>query len=135
MNPTPLYSKSVTVLHWQRQNNGDPVLEPSKVGDFEEFYVYNVHVRYADKTFHMWYSAAKEDYGSGGHNCLTYASSRDGTVWKKASSPTLISGPPGSLDQYATFACYVVERGDGLWMYYSAADKKETYRVSLAREE
>jgi predicted GH43/DUF377 family glycosyl hydrolase len=122
-------------INWERQNNGDPVLAPSQVGDFKEYYVYNVHVRFEGGTFHMWYSAAKEEYGSGGHNCLTYASSTDGTHWTKASAPTLLSGPPGSIDEYATFACYVVTRDDGLWMYYSAADKNKTYRVSLARQE
>ena len=120
-------------VHWQRQNQGNPVLVPSQVGDDKEVYVYNVHVRLEQGVYHMWYSAVIGEYGAGGHNCLTYASSKDGTNWKKDETPTLISGPPGSIDEYATFACYVVPREDGLWMYYSAADKKQTYRVSLAR--
>lgn len=121
-------------LHWERKNGGDPVLVPSRVGEFEENYVYNVHVRLDAGLFRMWYSAAKRDFGSGGHNCLTYATSSDGTHWKKDVTPTLISGPNGSIDQYAAFACYTVRRDDGLWMYYSVADKNQTYRVSLARE-
>ena len=31
-------------IHWTRQNNGQPVLEPSVVGEFHEGYVYNVFV-------------------------------------------------------------------------------------------
>ncbi|MBP88674.1 MAG: hypothetical protein CMJ64_18500 [Planctomycetaceae bacterium] len=121
-------------VHWDRQNNGKPVLEPSQVGEFKEDYVYNVHVRIGEGKFHMWYSAAAETYGSGGHNCLTYASSENGTHWTKDSVPTLISGPRNSIDFYATFACFTVRREDGLWMYYSAADNKDNYRVSLAKQ-
>ena len=121
-------------IHWERQNQGNPVLEPSQVGDFEEDYVYNVHVRLADGRFQMWDSAAAADFGTGSHNCLTFASSDDGTRWTKDSIPTLISGPPKSIDFYATFACFTVRREDGLWMYYSAADDKDTYRVSLAKQ-
>ena len=121
-------------IDWERQNDGKPVLVPSQVGKFKEDYVYNVHVHLDQGRYHMWYSAAAPEYGSGGHNCLTYASSDDGTNWKKDSVPTLISGPPNSIDFYATFACFTVRRTDGLWMYYSAADKKKTYRVSLAQQ-
>ena len=121
-------------VHWERQHDGQPVLEPSRVGEFDEDYVYNAHVRIEDGRFHMWYSAATKDFGSGGHNCLTYATRRDGTHWTKDAKPTLISGPAGSIDFYAAFACFTVRRDDGLWMYYSAADNRENYRVTLALE-
>jgi len=121
-------------IRWQRQQSGDPILVPSRVNDFDEDYVYNVHVRLDDGRFHMWYSAAAREFGSGGHNCLTYASSGDGTNWTKDTTPTLISGPPESIDFYAAFACFTVRRDDGLWMYYSAGSDRKTYRISLAKQ-
>ncbi len=123
-------------VRWRRESGGRPVLSPSVVGNFDEGYVYNVHVRLEGEVYHMWYSAwaAGERGSSAHHNALIYATSRDGTHWQKDTSPTLTSGSPGSLDAYACFACYTVRREDGLWMYYSMADSDETYRVGLARQ-
>lgn len=128
------YASSSDGIHWARRNSGDPVLTPSTVGSFEEHYVYNVHVRLEDGRYRMWYSAAKRDFGSGGHNALIHATSKDGTKWTKDPVSALVSGPPGSIDEYAAFACFTVQRDDGLWMYYSVADRRKTYRVSLARQ-
>jgi predicted GH43/DUF377 family glycosyl hydrolase len=126
--------------HWERQNSGDPVLEPSVVGGYREQYVYNVMVLVEGSTYHMWYSAMF--YGddaelrrrhvpeSGG---IIHASSPDGTRWTKDRTPTLFNGPAGSIDAYACFACYVVPRSDGLWMYYSAGSRDQRYQVALAR--
>lgn len=123
-------------IEWQRENGGRPVLLPSVVGDFDEGYVYNVHVRLEAGIYHMWYSAwvAGERISGANHNGLTYARSRDGTHWQKDTSPTLTNGPVGSLDEYACFACYTVPHEEGLWMYYSMADNEKTYRVGLARQ-
>lgn len=41
-------------IHWERQNGGNPVLEPSRVGGRSEQYVYNVMVLLKSGTYHMW---------------------------------------------------------------------------------
>ena len=122
-------------INWTRQHRGKPVLEPSVVGEFHEGYVYNVHVRLVGDRFHMWYSAWALNERSVGpnHNGLIHAVSADGNTWKKDAVPTLTNGPAGSLDQYACFACCLVERRDAWWMYYSASPRGSgPYRVGLA---
>lgn len=122
-------------VHWTRQNNGNPVLEPSVVGDFHEEYVYNVFVIHKKGQFQMWYSAW--DSSRPNHSCITHASSLDGNDWKKDKVPTLANGDADSIDHYACFACYIVHRDDGMWMYYSAGSRKTDgpYRVSLAKSQ
>jgi hypothetical protein len=90
-----------------------------------------------DGTYHMWYSSALDIDRQGrykpGGNAIVYAQSEDGTRWKKDAVPTLQSGDAGSMDAYACFACYVVPRSDGLWMYYSAGSQYQRYRIGLAK--
>ena len=123
-------------IHWTRQIDGAPVLEPSHVGEFREGYVYNVFVRLEGGRFHMWYSAwAQNDRTSGpNHNGITHAVSRDGDDWRKDAVPTLTNGAKGTIDEYACFACHIVSRGNELWMYYSAGSGESggPYRVALA---
>jgi predicted GH43/DUF377 family glycosyl hydrolase len=124
-------------IHWTRQNRGKPVLEPSVVGDFREGYVYNVFVLLEDDQFHMWYSAWAPNNRTSGpnHNCITHAVSSNGYDWTKDSTPTITNGAEGSIDEYASFACNIVRRGDEFWMYYSAGSGKSSgpYRVALAK--
>ena len=117
------------------------MLTPGEIDGRMEQYVYNVMVRLEDGTFHMWYTAMfDEQYqkfapkSSG----IVYAQSKDGTNWVKDSKPVFYTGPRGTLDEYAAFACYVVRRADALWMYYSCGHLIETnddprrFRTSLA---
>lgn len=124
-------------IHWTRENGGNPVLEPSVVGDFREGYVYNVFVAIENDRFHMWYSAwAVNDRKSGpNHNCITHAVSSNGNDWIKDAVPTISNGSAGSIDEYASFACNIVRQGDEWWMYYSAGSGSTSgpYRVALAK--
>jgi len=124
-------------IHWTRSNQGKPVLSPSKVGPFDEGYVYNVFVMMEGDKFHMWYSAwVKGERTTGpNHNGIIHAVSRDGDHWLKDSVPTLTNGRPGSIDEYACFACYLIQRDHRWWMYYSTATGPggKFYRVSLAK--
>lgn len=126
-------------IHWERQNGGDPVLEPSEVGGRKELYVYNVMVLLKGGTYHMWYSSALDIDDRGRYkpkgNGIVYAYSEDGTKWTKDAVPTLVNGDPGTMDAYACFACYVVPRPEGLWMYYSAGSRYQRYTTSLATSE
>lgn len=124
-------------IHWERQNHGHAVLEPSDVGDFHEDYVYNVFVQLKQGCFHMWYSAWAENDNLGEeapHNCITHAISHNGDDWIRDDTPTLTNGAAGSLDHYACFACSVVQNGQEQWMYYSAGAARTDgpYRVSVA---
>ena len=124
-------------VHWTRSNNGEPVLTPGRVGSFDEGYVYNVFVMLHEGKFHMWYSAwAKGEPTTGpNHNGITHAVSDDGIRWTKDPVPTITNGRPGTIDEYACFACYVVRRDRQWWMYYSTATGPggKFYRVSLAK--
>jgi predicted GH43/DUF377 family glycosyl hydrolase len=124
-------------IHWTRQNSGWPVLEPGVIGDFHEGYVYNVFVLIEDGRFHMWYSAwaANNRLAGPNHSCITHAVSSNGSDWKKDSTPTITNGAAGSIDEYASFACNIVRRGDELWMYYSvgSAAPGGPYRVALEK--
>lgn len=124
-------------VDWTRANQGKPVLQPSRVGPFDEGYVYNVFVMLEGEQFHMWYSAwAKGDPTTGAnHNGIIHASSRDGNHWVKDPVPTLTNGRPGSIDEYACFACYIIRREQRWWMYYSIGVGRggKFYRVSLAK--
>lgn len=130
------HATSLDGVRWTRQNDGNPVLQPSVVGDFREGYVYNVHVRVEQGQFHMWYSAwAPQERTVGpNHNCITHAVSRDGNHWVKDSTPTLVNGPPGAIDEYACFACYLVVHANQWRMYYSVGSGAggRRYRVGLA---
>ena len=131
------HATSCDGVDWVRQNEGNAVLEPSVVGDFAEGYVYNVFVRCCDGLFHMWYSAwAPGDRRSGSnHNGIVHALSADGDHWQKDATPTLTNGAAESIDEYACFACCVVDRDGELWMYYSAGSGSTggPYRVALAK--
>ena len=124
-------------VHWTRSNNGKPVLTPSRVGPFDEGYVYNVFVMQQGAKFHMWYSAWSKGEPTTGpnHNGITHAVSDDGIRWIKDPVPTITNGRAGTIDEYACFACYVVRRNHRWWMYYSSATGPggKFYRVSLAK--
>ena len=115
-------------VDWTRQNNGDPVLEPGMIDGRPEQYVFNVMVLLEQGTYHMWYSSAlnvvprrfQPEAGA-----IVYASSQDGTRWTKYREPVFYNGPRGSLDGYGAYACYVVRRDDGLWMYYSCGSLED----------
>ena len=124
-------------VRWERQNGGDPVLGPGQVGGRKEQYVFNVTVLLQGGTYHMWYSSALDIDDRGrykpGGGAIVYARSDDGTQWVKDPVATLFNGDPGSIDAYACFACCVVPRSDGLWMYYSAGSRYQLYQTALAK--
>lgn len=135
------YATSLDGIHWERQNNGDPVLTPSEVDGRMEQYVYNVMALLEDGTFHMWYTSMFDEHYqqyAPESNGIVYAQSTDGTHWIKDSAPIFYNGPQGSLDEYAAYAPYVVRREDALWMYYSVGHLVDTggdprrMRTSLA---
>jgi len=124
-------------IHWQRQNDGNPVLTAGRVDGSREEYVYNVMVLLEDGVYRMWYSSARSFKlnGRNGWNgsAIVYAESRDGTHWTRDTVHTLVSGDAGSDDAYACFAPYVVRRQDGLWMYYSMGASYQRYQVGFAK--
>lgn len=124
-------------IQWERQNDGNPVLQPSTVGGRKEIYVYNVMVLLEDGVYRMWYSTALEFNSQGRFalhgNGIVYAESRDGTNWTRDKAMTLLSGDEGAQDAYACFAPYVVRRGDSLWMYYSMGSTYSHYQTGLAK--
>ena len=115
-------------IGWTRQNNGDAVLEPGEVEGRREDYVYNVMVLLEAGTYHVWISSAinhpPREYRDHA-NAIVYASSKDGTHWRRAGKPVFYNGPRGTIDEYSAFAPYVVRRDDGLWMYYSCGSLAE----------
>ncbi len=126
-------------IHWERQNDGNPVLSPGTVDGRQESYVYNVMVLLEDGLYRMWYSSALNLTPEGRFaphgSAIVYAESRDGSQWHRDSTVTLLSGDEGQPDAYACFAPCVVRRDEGLWMYYSMGSRYQRYQLGLARSE
>ena len=117
------YATSQDGIHWTRQNDGNPVLAAGTVGDTREGSVYNCHVIHEQGLYRMWYTAElKEHYGKFApeSGAIRYAESQDGIHWTRDPVPTFYNGPPGSIDEYAAFAPFLVRRDDGkMWMYFT----------------
>ena len=134
------YATSEDGLGWTRRNGGKAVLKPGKLEGRAEDYVYNVMVVREAGQFHMWYSSAiglKMNRHTPRSNAIVYASSRDGVHWERDRQAVMYNGKRGSIDEYSAFACYVVRRPEGFWMYYSAghlvkARDPRRFRTSLA---
>ena len=110
-----------------------PIMEPSQVGALREGYLYNVfattlfanerHPRRIDLWYSAWalYSNDTERLAGPDHSGIVHASSLDAKTWRKDDVPTLVNGPIGAPDGYATFAPCVIRGHDPgeLLMYYS----------------
>lgn len=102
------YATSPDGIHWTKQNNGNPVIEPTQSWELNN--ILNPHVIYENGSYKIWYSA-------GGPTQIIYATSIDGINWVKPAdaNPQLVSSPN-------TF--------DSLWVGYPAViNDNGTYKM------
>ena len=76
-------------VHWQRANQGDPVMSIGGKGSIDSIQATGCHVIRQGERFLMWYGAYN------GRHTLGLASSRDGVRWKKQNGGQSLSGLTG----------------------------------------
>jgi len=111
-------------IHWQRENEGKPVLDIGPKGTIDCIQATGMHILKIGDQFLMWYGA----YGSRKH-VLGIASSPDGIHWKRLNDGEpivgLVGGNQGQLGPSAYFdgrrylLLYGADKG-GEWNTYAA---------------
>ena len=77
-------------IHWQRENEGRPVLDIGPAGSTDSVQVAGMHVLRSEGKFVMWYGAYN------GKHTLMMATSPDGVHWTKANDGQPVTGLDGS---------------------------------------
>ena len=114
-------------VHWERENDGRPVMPLGRRGSVDSIQVTGMHIlkikRPDGPVFRMWYGAYN------GQHALALAESRDGLVWKRSFDGKPITGLQGGVqgqlgpsvyfDGRRYFLLYCGDVG-GQWKTYSA---------------
>jgi hypothetical protein len=113
------YATSPDGIHWNRQNNGNPVLNPSAGDEWDSQDVYAPCVIKDGENYKMWYSGRYP-----GLSGIGYATSSDGITWSKSgSNPVLAPGAGGQWDSDHIFAACVIKNETNKYeMWYSGSD-------------
>jgi len=114
------YATSTDGLHWNKYPNNEnptPVITPTKW--WEKNWLSYPNVFYDGQTYHMWYTATKENTA----DSVIYAFSSDGIHWEKPENqnPVLTLGPSGSFDGVFIVSPFVLKQGNIYKMWYSGA--------------
>lgn len=109
------YATSTDGLNWTKQNNGNPVIEPTKPWELNNVSFPNVI--YENGMYHMWYAGGSWDAPTQ----FAYAYSYDGINWIKPAdqNPVLTLGSGGSFDSQLVTQPFVMHDGDLYKMWYS----------------
>jgi len=113
------YATSPDGINWTKQNNGNPVIEPTKSWELNN--VSYPHVLYENGVFRMWYAASTGDLPTQ----FCYATSTDGINWNKEyENPVMTIGSTGSFDEFYINTPRVSHEPDGTYkMWYSGYGK------------
>jgi len=108
------YATSIDGINWTKQNNGNPVIVPTKSWELNNASYPNVI--YENGTYKMWYAAG---YGDSG-NQIVYATSTDGINWEKLENenPALTTSSSG-FDSGNIISPFVMKDGKVYKMWYS----------------
>ncbi|MCL4417932.1 MAG: C39 family peptidase, partial [Actinobacteria bacterium] len=108
------YATSTDGIHWTKQNNGNPVIIPTKSWEINN--VAYPNVIYENGKYKMWYAASYGDMGTQ----IVYATSTDGINWDKPDSenPVLTTSPSG-FDSGNIISPFVMRDGKVYKMWYS----------------
>jgi len=96
--------------------DGNPVLQPGELNDWDDFKVGAPIVIKQGSLFHMWYRACHfvmTEYTCG----VGHASSKDGLRWEKSSTPVFI--PDNSHERERLDSLAVIYALNQYWMWYS----------------
>ena len=137
-------------IHWQRANDGKPVLEPGEPGAFDELRVEGGCTLYDEATeiWRMWYTGLRkpgteprasnwEGTIPGGWECrlrVGLATSKDGINWQRENDgkPVLDLGPIGSTGDLQIMYPTVIKEADGYRMWYASNSITVPHTVSMA---
>lgn len=108
------YATSMDGINWTKQNNGNPVIVPTKSWELNN--VSYPNVLYENGKYKMWYAAGLGDSG----NQIVYATSTDGIIWDKPENenPVLTRSPSG-FDSGNIISPFVMKDGKIYKMWYS----------------
>ena len=109
------YATSPDGITWTKQNDGNPVIEPTTFWELNNVSFPNVI--FENGLYHMWYAAGSGDAPTQ----FAYAYSSDGIGWVKPAdqNPVLTVGPVGSFDSLFITQPSVFHEGDLYKMWYS----------------
>lgn len=112
------YATSNDGTTWTKMNNGNPVINPTKVWELQN--VSHPNVIYENNKYKMWYGVSSGDTPV--H--FAYAESVDGINWLKPENmnPSLTVGPNGSFDDVMIADPFVLKEENILKMYYAGYD-------------
>ncbi len=135
-------------LHWQRANNGRPVLEPGPPGAFDECQVAGSCVLYDGEIWRMWYCGLQKpgtepraENWAGvipeSWECrirIGLATSTDGVHWTRENEgkPVLDLGPIGSTGDLQIMHPTVLKEHDGYRMWYASNSISIPHTISMA---
>jgi len=107
------YATSPDGINWTRQNNGNPVIVPTKSWELKD--VSYPHVLYENGVFKMWYGASN----IGIPTQFVYATSTDGIHWNKEYENPVMTTTAGSFDSNMISSPFVIHDGNIWKMWYS----------------
>jgi hypothetical protein len=116
------YATSPDGINWTKQNNGNPVIEPTQ--PWEGNNVSGPNVIYENGIYKMWYEKRNGDAPT---NELIYATSIDGINWNKPAdmNPALTSSHSG-FDSQSVLTPYVMHDGSIYKLWYGGNDGQNT---------
>lgn len=128
-----LYATSFDGVRWQKYI-GVPLitLEPTPTpGAWDSGSVYSPTVFYDGTNYGMWYSALNETFLE---PRIGFATTKDGTSWKKFSSnPVLSPGPPGSWDSGGVENPNIIIGKVGFMLYYDGIGEMASGSIGFAQ--
>ncbi len=143
-----MLATSTDGIHWQRANNGEPVLRPGEPGAFDEAQVMGGWVLHEAGIWKMWYCGlrkpATEPPGENWPGVIPegweprlrigLATSRDGIHWERQNDgrPVLDLGPMGSTGDLQVMHPTVIREADGYRMWYASNSIGIPHTISMA---
>lgn len=111
------YATSVDGINWTKQNNGNPVIVPSKPWELKN--VSYPNVIFENGKYKMWYAASPWDMATQ----IVYAESLDGINWEKPENQnTVLTTGASGFDKSGISSPSVLHDGNLYKMWYSGFD-------------
>jgi hypothetical protein len=126
-------------LHWQRANDGRPVLSPGPIGALDDGQVMGPEVNFDGEVYRMWYTGmSNRRHESGiGYYRIFLATSDDGIRWNRENGgdPVLNVGSPGTWDAVQAATPSVLRDQGGFRMWYAAWSPEHNHTICCAESD
>ena len=124
-------------VHWDRENDGEPVLRVGAEGAFDDGQILAPEVLFDGTEYRMWYTGSSTQWHSSGvcYYRVGLAVSHDGVHWQRTNegNPVLDLGPSGSYDEVQAATPSVLRDAEGYRMWYAAWARKPDHTICSAR--